>query len=814
MSKRAERLRKAYEFKLGKKIVSDLSDEQIENLSKFYNSLSETEQRKIDSDIFKGKTNPLDDMAKGFIEESKTKPAKKPKASTKKTKVTEKEELPEGLDDLIKDIVNEEVKENIPEGLDDLLNEVKKKEPTKAPTKKPRTKKKTPQSSSSIVKSSPPKVTGDIDSRVSSLLGTDVFDLTEDEYFTLLKEKRIEAEKYGSSYSTEDIELLTNELKRVKDKRSDKIPPRKRVDLNKVLKTKKISPAKISSKKLLPLSALKKPEEDDDKVSAEKENKNILDSILKEIISLRENVKQIISLFKEQNNLIRSSRESERITASKEKKKTREEKLEKKDSGKSDKVLDKVAAPFENFFDKIMNFFKFILLGGFLEGLLKVIKDPQILLKPIQDIVNNIIGFFNGIIQWIDDNIVGAFRTLIDYINSGLKNITNTLNNIIKAIPNWMPFKPDLVNDPPVIPQIPNLPQIPQATFAEPNIQTQNTGGKVVNVNQGDNITNTVINAKDLKFKSGGKIDTDSGITISGLGPDTQLIAAQPGEIVINKAAVDGFGAENLLNINAVFGNSNANKPKSVKSGIVKAMTGGGFVQPVPKGSYKGSRGQRYGDPRSYGPHAGIDITEDAPWGSDPKIPVVSMKDGKVVRSSPGYSYKTSGYTSNLTVDHGGGILATYLHMKPSLKPGDDVKKGQVVGRMIDLGDQTHLHLQMYQNGRQINPLNFIKNAGKVDNIIPSPSSGDESTLVASTATSEGSTNISGTSQPAIPQYDTSNPYAGGLYTIGGGAGGAASAQQQSSSAGANQSPVPTFSADDPMNPSLLVVKSIYNIVG
>jgi hypothetical protein len=37
---------------------------------------------------------------------------------------------------------------------------------------------------------------------------------------------------------------------------------------------------------------------------------------------------------------------------------------------------------------------------------------------------------------------------------------------------------------------------------------------------------------------------------------------------------------------------------------------------------------------------------------------------------------------------------------------------------------------------------------------------------------------------------------------------------QQSSSAGSNQSPVPTFSADDPMNPSLLVVKSIYNIVG
>jgi hypothetical protein len=254
---------------------------------------------------------------------------------------------------------------------------------------------------------------------------------------------------------------------------------------------------------------------------------------------------------------------------------------------------------------------------------------------------------------------------------------------------------------------------------------------------------------------------------------------------------------------------------------MIKAMAGGGFVHPVPKGSFKGGSGQRYGDPRSYGPHAGIDITEDPPWGRDPKIPVVSMKDGKVVQSSPGYSYKTSGYTSNLTVDHGDGILATYLHVKPSLKPGDQVKKGQVVGRMIDLGNMTHLHLQMYQNGRQINPTNFIKNAGKVDQIIPSPSSGDENTEQSSTpdiAGSGSSPTITGSGNAlTVSDYDTSNPFAGGLYTLpipyadGQGPSGMS---QQSSSAGSNQSPVPTFSADDPMNPSLLVVKSIYNIVG
>ena len=105
--------------------------------------------------------------------------------------------------------------------------------------------------------------------------------------------------------------------------------------------------------------------------------------------------------------------------------------------------------------------------------------------------------------------------------------------------------------------------------------------------------------------------------------------------------------------------------------GVIQGFSGGGVVQPVPSGSYKGQSGQRYGDPRSYGGHAGIDITEDPPYGADPKVPVVSMADGKVVSSSPNYPYQTSGYTSNLTVNHGNGLMATYLHMTPAKEGGN-----------------------------------------------------------------------------------------------------------------------------------------------
>lgn len=67
---KAEKLRKAYEFKLGKSLVSKLSDDQINLLSKFYNSLSESEQSDIDNKIFKGHTDTdLHEMAEAFYQE-------------------------------------------------------------------------------------------------------------------------------------------------------------------------------------------------------------------------------------------------------------------------------------------------------------------------------------------------------------------------------------------------------------------------------------------------------------------------------------------------------------------------------------------------------------------------------------------------------------------------------------------------------------------------------------------------------------------------------------------------------------------------
>ena len=77
------------------------------------------------------------------------------------------------------------------------------------------------------------------------------------------------------------------------------------------------------------------------------------------------------------------------------------------------------------------------------------------------------------------------------------------------------------------------------------------------------------------------KISTNSGEKIMGAGPDTQMIAARPGEIIINRETVNRVGAAPLLGLNKKYGGSNANKPKTAK---VQTAMGGGFVLPTFQG--------------------------------------------------------------------------------------------------------------------------------------------------------------------------------------------------------------------------------------
>ena len=58
------------------------------------------------------------------------------------------------------------------------------------------------------------------------------------------------------------------------------------------------------------------------------------------------------------------------------------------------------------------------------------------------------------------------------------------------------------------------------------------------------------------------------------MGPDTQLIAAQPGEIVMSKKAVQAYGANNLLAMNKDAGGTNV-----PTMGSIRGFSGGGMIE-------------------------------------------------------------------------------------------------------------------------------------------------------------------------------------------------------------------------------------------
>jgi murein DD-endopeptidase MepM/ murein hydrolase activator NlpD len=98
--------------------------------------------------------------------------------------------------------------------------------------------------------------------------------------------------------------------------------------------------------------------------------------------------------------------------------------------------------------------------------------------------------------------------------------------------------------------------------------------------------------------------------------------------------------------------------------------------------------------------HAGLD--QRGPFGS----PIRSVAAGtvKIVRQ-----FELRGGT--VAVDHGQGLESIYLHMsKFTVKEGDQVKEGDVVGYVGSTGRSTgpHLHWTLYANGQPINPLQWI----------------------------------------------------------------------------------------------------------
>ncbi len=99
-------------------------------------------------------------------------------------------------------------------------------------------------------------------------------------------------------------------------------------------------------------------------------------------------------------------------------------------------------------------------------------------------------------------------------------------------------------------------------------------------------------------------------------------------------------------------------------------------------------------------PHEGIDIR--AAVGT----PIEAPAAGTVVKA--GWE---KGYGRTVEIDHGYGIVTRYAHTSKILvRPGQRVQRGELIARVgrSGLAEAPHLHYEVHQRGRPVDPLRFV----------------------------------------------------------------------------------------------------------
>ena len=446
----------------------------------------------------------------------------------------------------------------------------------------------------------------------------DISDLDFQTYKTLIRERIAAARLGDSNMDSGDVEALTKEFVRIKKIDVVDAEPKKKITVDKFVNqvkkdqkdqvrkektaakklfaavdsspTQKQQTQKISPKALLPSAKPMAEEGQDDQMpeglddllnDIRSEQTEAVTSIVPTLDTFQKTMDSINETLNKQYLLDKKEKREEDALQKKQKRTAREKLLEtdKRATGKEDKNLaKKVVKPVKGIFDTLLDFFKNILLGGALLFLLNLLKDPAKVLQPLVDAFNRVIEFLNGIIRAINDftNEFNYFVIkpindfLITPIHSSMSFLEDRVNDLINLIP--PPFRPELLeNVPDQAPTIPDIPDIPQMDLYDPfNVLPQNqTPPPVQQTYQGGEVFNNV-----QLFQEGGNVTSNSGVNITGAGSDTQLIAAQPGEIVMSRGAVSKFGASNLLAMNAAGGGNNT--PRMTNN--IQVANGGGTV--------------------------------------------------------------------------------------------------------------------------------------------------------------------------------------------------------------------------------------------
>ncbi len=142
----------------------------------------------------------------------------------------------------------------------------------------------------------------------------------------------------------------------------------------------------------------------------------------------------------------------------------------------------------------------------------------------------------------------------------------------------------------------------------------------------------------------------------------------------------------------------------------IKFNLGSGYYYPLPAANrtITSHFGRRPCPFHGWENHTGLDIA--APRGTD----IYAVQGGVVVTSS----YAPSSYGNYVVLSHGGGMTTLYAHMSSrSVKVGDIVAQGQVIGKVGMTGSATgnHLHIEWKKNGVRQDPEGMFASISFID---------------------------------------------------------------------------------------------------
>lgn len=131
------------------------------------------------------------------------------------------------------------------------------------------------------------------------------------------------------------------------------------------------------------------------------------------------------------------------------------------------------------------------------------------------------------------------------------------------------------------------------------------------------------------------------------------------------------------------------------------------FIWPIEKpnfwlSSFFGPRRKPNG---TWGFHYGVDMAAQR------GTPVYAVDDGVVVQAQ-----YVAGYGNTVVIQHDARYKTRYAHLdRIYVRKDQSVSKRQRIGSVGDTGftiksgkDASHLHLEVYDHGKQVNPLNYL----------------------------------------------------------------------------------------------------------